>query len=62
MNEVRINMTCPVCGGNFKQSRPWMKYCSACCKIKAWQMRTISKILHEVETYLHKRIKEGFRF
>jgi hypothetical protein len=51
--------TCPVCQERFKVTRHWKKYCSAKCRMRAWQIKQIDIALAEVRQRLVKKIKEA---
>ena len=37
VRDVKPILNCPVCGNEYKQNRPWQKFCSTDCKIE-WRL------------------------
>jgi len=59
-NGDQVLTPCPVCGEPFKKKVSWQVNCSDKCRLKAYWIRQIDKIVGILQEELHNAIDEFF--
>jgi hypothetical protein len=60
MDEDQTLTPCAVCSKPFKKKRAWQENCSDKCRLKAYWIRQIDKIIAILREEMHKAIDEFF--